>query len=110
MPAKPGTSRAEDLRRWRAQFTDARPIAELVPRHPATCAGVVHKIRFDPDHALEVTVDDGSGRLTGVWSGRTGLPGLELGGGLLLTGTVARVDDRLLMRNPGWSLVVEPYA
>jgi hypothetical protein len=102
--------RAQDLRRWRSEFADATPIAELRPRHRATCVGVVRKIRVVPGRALEVTVEDGSGRLTAVWTGRNNLPGLELGGGLRLNGTVA-VDDEGARRilNPAWTLVAEPY-
>ena len=102
--------RNEDLSRWRVQFTDATPIAELRPRHQGTCVGVVHKIRLVPGRSVDVTVEDGSERLTATWTGRASLPGVELGGGLMLTGTVALEDGQRLMRNPEWSLVVEPYA
>lgn len=103
-------ARNEDLSRWREQFTDATPIAELRPRHEGTCVGVVHKIRLVPGRGVEVTIEDGSERLTATWTGRTSLPGVELGGGLMLTGTVALEDGQRRMRNPEWSLVVEPYA
>ena len=57
-------TRAEDLRVWQAQYADAAPIGELVPRRKATCVGVVHKIRLVPGRGLEGTIDDGSGRRT----------------------------------------------
>ena len=111
MPLDPDALRDEDLRRWRAQFTDASPIAELRPRHPGVCVGVVHKIRLVPGKSLEATIEDGSGRVTATWSGRNSLPGMELGGGLRLSGTVAEDGDGARrMLNPSWSLVVEPYA
>lgn len=110
MPLDPDVRRAEDLRLWRAQFPDAVAIAELRPRHRGTCVGVVYKIRLVPERSLDVTIEDGTGRLTALWSGRRQLPGLELGAGLLLSGTVAAEDGKLLMRNPAWSLVAEPYA
>jgi hypothetical protein len=109
--ADPATrNRSEDLKRWQAQFADATPIAELRPRHPGTCVGVVQKIRLVPGRCIDVTVEDGTGRLTVTWTGRSTLPGIELGGGLMLTGTVALEEGTLRMRNPDWSLVVEPYA
>jgi len=104
------SNRNQDLRRWRSQFPDATPIAELRLRHQGTCVGVVHKIRLTPGRGIDITIEDGSDRLTATWTGRTSLPGVELGGGLRLTGTVALEDGVRLMRNPAWSLVVEPYA
>lgn len=107
-PLSPG---AEDLRRWSRQFPDTTPIAELRPRRGATVAGVVHKIRLLPGRSLEATVDDGSGRLTAEWVGRSRLAGIELGSGLLLSGTVAVDNDgRRRMRNPDYQSVAEPYA
>jgi hypothetical protein len=102
-------ARQADLLKWRQQFTDVTPIAELEPRREGTCVGVVHAIRLVPGRSIEVTIEDGSGRLTATWTGRTRLPGLELGGGLRLTGTTVVEDGQRRMRNPSWSLVVEPY-
>jgi hypothetical protein len=108
---EPDVLRAEDLRRWRASFPDVTAIAELAPRHPAVCVGVVHKIRLVPGRALEVTVEDGTGRVTAVFDGRATLPGLELGAGLRLCGTLAQdADGTRRLRNPSWELVAEPYA
>ncbi len=111
MPFDPSVTRDVDLRVWREQFPDATPIAELRPRRRETCVGVVRKIRLDPGRHLEITVEDGTGRLTAVFTGRSNLPGLELGGGLQLSGTVASdVDEQLQMLNPAWTPVNEPYA
>lgn len=106
----PLDNRAADLTVWREQFADATPIRHLRPRQRATCVGVVLKIRLDPGRQLAVTVEDGSGRLTALFTGRSNLAGLELGGGLRMTGTVATSDGELQMRNPAWTPVVEPYA
>ncbi len=111
MANDPSASRDADLRVWREQFPDATPIRQLRPRHRQTCVGVVRKIRLDPGRRLEVTVEDGSGRLTAVFTGRANLAGLELGGAMRLTGTVSLDGDREAeMLNPGWAPVVEPYA
>jgi hypothetical protein len=109
MPFDPSVSRDADLRVWREQFSDARPISELQTRQRQTCVGVVEKIRLDPGRQIAVTVDDGSGRLTAVFSGRSNLPGLELGAAFRLTGTVAANGDGIEMRNPTWAPVTEPY-
>lgn len=110
MPFDPDVTRDEDLRAWREQFADAVPIAALIARERQTCVGVVEKIRLDPGRQLEVTVEDGSGRLTAVFSGRSNLPGLELGAALRLTGTVMPFNGHgVHMRNPTWAGVTEPY-
>lgn len=109
MAFDPSVTRDADLRVWRDQFTDATPIGELRSRQRQTCVGVVEKIRLDPGRQLEVTIDDGSGRLTAVFTGRSNLPGLELGAGLRLTGTVDCANGDQQMRNPGWAPVTEPY-
>jgi hypothetical protein len=103
-------AREEDLRTWRSEFPDATPIGEVRPRHPTQVVGVVWKLRLIPGRSIEASIEDGTGRLTGVWTGRTRLPGVALGAGLELTGTVAlERDGRLLMRNPEYALVAEPY-
>lgn len=111
MPFDPDATRDEDLRLWRMQYTDATPIAGLAPRERQTCVGVVEKIRLDPGRQLEVTVEDGTGKLTAVFTGRSNLPGLELGAALRLTGTVLAGSGvaEVQMRNPSWTGVTEPY-
>lgn len=102
-------ARAADLRRWRAQFTDAVPIDEAPLRQTTVCVGVVRSLRLVPGRQLEVTVEDGHGRMTAVFSGRNRLPGLEMGSGLRLEGTLREEGSHREMRNPEWSLVTEPY-
>jgi len=110
MAVDPLVTRSEDLRRWRSQFTDTTAIASSPPRQRATCVGVVYRIRLVPGRQLEVTIEHGTQRLTGVFTGRSNLRGLELGAGLRLTGTVARNSDHgLMMLNPTWALVAELY-
>lgn len=103
-------ARAEDLRTWRSAYTDAVPLDQVVPRSRTVVVGVVVRIRLDPGRAIEVTVEDGSGRLTATWTGRTRLPGVEFGTGLRLSGTAAvGRDGAMRMRNPQYALVAEPY-
>lgn len=110
MPFDPDATRNADLQLWREQFADAVAIGRLVPRERQTCVGVVEKIRLDPGRQLEVSVDDGSGTLTAIFTGKSNLPGLELGAGLRLTGTVlTNGAAEVQMRNPTWGGVAEPY-
>lgn len=102
--------RRAELRRWARRFPDATPIADLVPRRTGTCVGVVHKIRLEPDGGLQITVDDGTGRIAAAWTGRPRIEGLELGGGVWLEGTVLE-DERgvRVLRHPNWWPIAEPY-
>lgn len=103
--------RRSDLRLWRDQFWGVTAIDALQPRQRETCVGVVLKIRLDQDGHLAVTVEDGSGQLTALFTGRGSFPVLELGRGMRLTATLsADSDDGLLMRNPAWTAVAGPYA
>ena len=110
MPTDPDAVRAADLRAWHTEFPDAAEIATVTPRHKATCVGVVHKIRLVPGRQIEVTIEDGTGRLRAVFTGRTSLPGLELGSGLRVSGMVGEDNDgSAQMRNPAWWHVSDPY-
>ena len=109
MPFDPSVTRDADLRVWREQFNDATPIGQLRLRQRETCVGVVEKIRLDPGRQLALTLEDGSGRMTAVFSGRSNLPGLELGAAFRLTGTVGSNGDGVEMRNPTFAPVTEPY-
>jgi hypothetical protein len=109
-PSEPSVARDAELRRWRAALDDVTAIVDLAERHPGTCAGVVAAIRLVPGRSLRVTVEDGTGRLHALWAGRTSLPGLELGGALRLSGTVAvDVDGSRMMRNPAFTPLAEPF-
>ena len=103
--------RRAELRRWAQRFPAATPIADLEPRRRAACVGVVHKIRLEPaGGGLSVTLDDGTGRLEAVWTGRPRLDGLELGGGMGVEGTVLDgAGTCRVVRNPSWWPVAEPY-
>ena len=79
---------------------------------PATGSAQTGTLQNGVDKQIAVTVEDGSGRgLTGLWTGRTRLPGIELGAGLVMTGTVAAErDGSLRMRNPEYATIAGPYA
>lgn len=102
--------RAADLRAWHSEFSDAQLIGSVAARSKASCVGVVYKMRYVPGRQIEVTIEDGSGRLTVIFTGRTSLPGLNLGSGMRVEGMVASDgEDGLQMRNPSWWHVSDPY-
>ena len=103
--------RTQDLCNWREQFADCCAIGSAQPRQRCVCVGVVRIVRLIPGKALDITIEDGSGRLTATFTGRNRLPGLEMGAGLRVRGTVLEDGHgRRTMHNPEWSLVAEPYA
>jgi hypothetical protein len=110
-PRDAAVSRDVELRRWRAGFPDTSAIADLADRQPGVCVGVVAALRLIPRRALEVRIEDGTGRLVAVFPGRSSVPGLELGGALRLEGTVAiEADGTRRMRTPAVTPIREPYA
>jgi amino acid transporter len=57
---------------------------------------------------FECTIDDGTGLLTVMFYGRTGIPGLGPGTRLRLEGKVSVRAGRRVMTNPAYELVVRP--
>ena len=111
MSAPAIAARNNGLRTWAALFDGVTPISEITPRTTALCVGVINRIRLVPGAGVEVTLEDGTGRLRASWTGRGLLAGLELGRGLRLQGMVCTTEDgELLLRNPRWCLVADPYA
>lgn len=101
----------EDLRRWRSEFPEATPIADLRPREPATIVGVVQRIRVVPGGSLTLRLSDGTGELEAVWAARGRLRGVTLGSALRLSATVGETTSGTrILRNPAWSLVAEPFS
>jgi hypothetical protein len=110
-PVDAAVSRDIELRRWRSGFSGVTAIADLADRQSDVCIGVVAAIRLVPRRSIEVAVEDGSGRLVAVFHGRTALPGVELGGGVRLRGTVSiDPDGTRRMRSPAMTPVREPYS
>lgn len=85
-----------------------QPIGSVVPRTRVTVRGKVQRVRNRPAQglpALVVTIQDDSGRLTAVWSGRESIGGITLGRMVVLEGVCSRTDDGLTLVNPVYSLV-----
>lgn len=110
------TSQAEHDRTKLQVFCETRagvttPIGEMRPRQPATVAGEVASLRIVPAKDgsawLEATVQDGTGTLILLWTGRKRIPGLRPGARLLVTGrpTPAGRTGRPTIYNPGYELL-----
>ena len=106
------TASVQELDRSRLQDRyaglDLTPIGEASARQPVRLGGEVQGCQLAP-HAgtscLEITVSDGTGKATAVFTGRRRIKGLTPGRGVLLEG-VARDDrGRLVLLNPAYTLL-----
>ena len=77
----------------------------------AVIVGRVRSVEIRPveqNCVFECTVDDGTGLLTVLFYGRTGIPGLGPGTRLRLEGKVSVRAGRRVMTNPAYELVAAP--
>ncbi len=99
---------ADEAREWSERVPNTRRIAECPSREPVRVAGWVSRLRLRPREGriyLEAVVSDGTGEVTAAWTGRSSIPGLALGSGVLLEGVIARDRDELRMVNPAFEFV-----
>lgn len=101
--------RAQETRSWCAQVSDVEQIAVCRPRTRVRIAGRVQSIKLVPrmnTSSLEVQIWDGTDEVTAIWLGRKKIPGIALGRGLVLEGTIGRYrGDVLSMINPAYELL-----
>lgn len=74
---------------------------------------MIQNIRIEPrpegTGSIEATIIDGTGHLIVRWLGRSAMPGIRLGMGLIVEGTPGKTDDgSLTMLNPDFGLVPGP--
>ena len=99
---------ADETRAWADAVADTQRISECPSREPVRVAGWVTRLRLRPLQGrtyLEAVVYDGTGEVTAAWTGRSSIPGLALGSGIVLEGVIARDRDGLRMVNPGFEFV-----
>lgn len=101
---------AEQIDAWCDRFEGCTRIGELAPRQRATALGVIQRLRLVPGVSMEAVIADGTGRLRATFTGGDEMPGLELGRGLRLEGTVCTESGEPMMRNPSWWVVRDPYS
>ncbi|MCU0268987.1 MAG: hypothetical protein MUF83_10095 [Acidimicrobiales bacterium] len=83
-------------------------IAEAVPREPVRVGGEVQGLQVVPragTPSLEVTVSDGTGRAVAVFTGTRRIGGIDPGRGMLLEGVGRLERNRLVLLNPGYTLL-----
>ena len=87
---------------------DVIDIDQVEPRRRCTIEGRVVGMRATPAHAtpsLSVTVQDQTGSVTVVWSGRPEIGGIGLGRHVRIDGVAALAGDRLVFTNPVYNLL-----
>ena len=83
-------------------------IADAVPRTRVCVCGEVQAIQVVPRAGsswLEVTVGDGTAKAVAIFTGRKRIRGLEPGRGVVLEGVAGKVDGRLQLMNPAYTLL-----
>jgi hypothetical protein len=88
--------------------TDSTPIGGAADRGRVRVRGEVAGLQVVPRAgapALEVTLDDGTGRAVAVFTGRTRVGGLDPGRPVELTGMARRTGGRLVLLNPEYRLL-----
>lgn len=100
----------ERLRQFCADLPGVTPIGEAEPRQEVSVAGEITSLRIVPRSgtpSLEATVNDGSGTMVVVWTGRRNIPGVAPGKRLVLSGrgTPQGAAGRLTVFNPRYELL-----
>jgi len=100
----------ERLRQFCADLPGVTPIGDAEARQEVTVAGEITSLRIVPragTPSLEATVNDGSGSLVVVWTGRRNIPGVAPGKRLVLSGRGAPqgTGARLTVFNPRYELL-----
>lgn len=100
----------ERLRQFCNDVPGVTPIGEAQPRQEVTVAGEITALRIVPragTPSLEATVNDGSGSMVIVWTGRRNIPGVAPGKRLVVSGRGARqgAAGRLTVFNPRYELL-----
>jgi hypothetical protein len=107
-----GETRAEHLREWVAALDGVIPINQAKPRNRCRVAGIIRNIRIDPRQgtgSIEATITDGTGQMVAKWLGRASMSGIQLGEGLIMTGTPGVGEQgELVILNPEYELCSGP--
>ncbi len=93
----------DEIREWAERVSGTRRIQGCPSREPVKVAGWVSRLRLRPMNGsttLEAVISDGTGEVTAAWLGRSSIPGLALGAGVVLEGVIAPERDGLRMVNP----------
>jgi hypothetical protein len=89
---------------------DEARIATLAARARVTVTGEVTATRVVPREAgpwLELTIDDGSGSIVAMFTGRRSIPGIQPGRVIEVHGVLRKERGRTVMLNPLYTLLAE---
>lgn len=84
------------------------PICDAPLREPVRLVGEVAAMQVVPRatcSSLEITISDGSGRVTGVFVGRKHIGGLDPGTGVMFEGVGRKEQGRLVILNPAYTIL-----
>ena len=109
------TTSVEELDRQKLEefvrsIPDVTPIADLEPRQECTIVGEIQTLRIVPragSPSLEAMINDGTGTIVAMWTGRRRIAGVGPGRKLIVTGRAAETSPggRLLLFNPRYELL-----
>lgn len=98
------------LRQFCASQAGVTPIAEAHAREDVAIVGEIGSVRIVPragSPSLEATINDGSGSLVAIWTGRRTIAGIAPGKRLVVSGRGSPVGPggRLVILNPRYELL-----
>ncbi len=90
-----------------AALPHSTPINEVEPRIPVTIRGTIVRLKTIPRSglpSLAVTIEDETGKVLAIWSGRRSIGGITLGRRLDLHGIAVAGQYELEFHNPEYTL------
>lgn len=87
---------------------DITPISEAPSRCPIRVAGEVNRVLLAPRNGvatLEIRINDGSGAMTAIFTGRRTIAGLSQGRAVILEGVAYDERGRRILLNPAYTLL-----
>ena len=96
---------ASSVQEWAASIPDTVRIADAPNRVPVRLAVSVKRLSVVPSEShdsLEALLTDGTGEVTGVWTGRRSIQGLQLGTRMILKGVLTSSPTSRKMVNPAY--------
>jgi RecG-like helicase len=100
----------ERLRQFCVNVPGVTSIGDARARQEITVAGEIKSLRIVPragSPSLEATINDGTGSLLVVWTGRRHIPGVSPGRRLVVSGrgSAHGAGSRLMLLNPNYELL-----
>lgn len=98
-----------ELLAWAESVPDTQRILSVEPRTRVRVCGMVRRLTIRPIEgkpSLGAVIADGTGEVTGIWTGTDQIRGLRLGTRLALEGMATRErDGSLRMVNPSYEFL-----